>query len=198
MTVNRQAAKAFVNESSHELRILKAIMKSSSDMNMTTPFADMASAPRPDGDADRADWLRVLALAAADELARVAAPVLADFRFEWLRAPECGLIMVRARIGNTGDRFNLGEATVTRCAVRHLAADGRQVVGIGHVLGLDPDRAERVAQLDALLQVPALHGLLMQGALRELRGSIEQRLRAQQACTARSRVRFFTLQPETA
>ncbi|MEO7243330.1 MAG: phosphonate C-P lyase system protein PhnG [Variovorax sp.] len=148
--------------------------------------------------AQRADWLRLLALATGAELARCTKPVLADFRFEWLRPPEHGLVMVRSRIGNTGDRFNVGEATVTRCAVRHQAADGRTTVGVGHVMGVDAERAERVAQVDALLQVPALHGLLEQGVLHELRTCIEQRHRAQQARTESSRVRFFTLQPEKA
>lgn len=77
---------------------------------------------------ERADWLRVLARSGADELERIAAPVLADYRFETLRAPEIGLTMVRARIGNRGDRFNLGEATLTRCAVRHRGSDGQVTV----------------------------------------------------------------------
>ncbi len=38
--------------------------------------------------------------------------------FEWLRAPQTGLAMVRGRIGGTGNAFNLGEATVTRATYR--------------------------------------------------------------------------------
>ncbi|MEO8804563.1 MAG: phosphonate C-P lyase system protein PhnG [Burkholderiaceae bacterium] len=146
----------------------------------------------------RAAWLRVLARATPDELAAHASPVLADYRFEWLRAPEPGLVMVRARIGNTGDRFNLGEATVTRCAVR-LRLDGdAMVAGVGHVMGLDSPRAERIAQLDALLQVDALHALLWRTVVEPLRSLDEQRGRDERARTEASRVRFFALRPEAA
>lgn len=155
-------------------------------------MTDHASDPQ----ARRADWLRVLARSGADELARLAAPVLADYRFETLRAPEIGLSMVRARIGNSGDRFNLGEATVTRCAVRHRAGDGSVTAGVGHVLGRDEARAQRIAQLDALLQRTELHPLLMRDVVEPLRALRRQRDRAERARTEASRVRFFALQPE--
>lgn len=148
--------------------------------------------------ARRADWLRTLARADAEALARIAAPVLADYRFETLRAPETGLTMVRARIGNGGDRFNLGEATITRCAVRHRAADGSVRAGVGHVLGRDESRAQRIAQLDALLQRDELQSLLMREVIEPLRALRRERERDERARTEASRVRFFTLQPEAA
>ena len=154
--------------------------------------------PTPIPVAQRAEWLRVLARGAAEELARLAGPVLADYAFEDLRAPEQGLVMVRARIGNSGDRFNLGEATVTRCAVRHRGPDGCMVAGVGHVLGRDTARAERIAQLDALLQMPSLHALLQQTVLEPLRAHTARRESEERARTESSRVRFFALQPEAA
>lgn len=150
----------------------------------------------PDPQAGRADWLRVLARADADELARLAAPVLADYRFETLRAPEFGLTMVRARIGNSGDRFNLGEATITRCAVRHRGTDGSVTAGVGHVLGRDEPHAQRIAQLDALLQRAELQPLLMREVIEPLRAQRRQRDHDERARTEASRVRFFALQPE--
>lgn len=154
------------------------------------------SAPAPN--ADRADWLRLLARGAPDELERLAAPVLADYGFEWLRAPEQGLVMVRARIGNRGDRFNLGEATVTRCAVRHRGAEGQVVAGVGHVLGRDNARAERIAKLDALLQLAALRPLLQRTVLEPLAAHTADRRADERGRTEASRVRFFTLQAELA
>lgn len=145
---------------------------------------------------ERAAWLRVLARGAAADLAALAAPVLAEYGFEWLREPEHGLVMVRARIGNRGDRFNLGEATVTRCAVTHRGADGRVVAGVGHVLGRDAERAERIAKLDALLQRLELRPLLEQTVLQPLAARTARRERDERARTEASRVRFFTLQPE--
>jgi alpha-D-ribose 1-methylphosphonate 5-triphosphate synthase subunit PhnG len=170
------------------LPILPVILSRRDDIRMTDT----------DWRARRADWLRVLARAAPDELARRAAPVLADYRFETLRAPETGLTMVRARIGNRGDRFNLGEATLTRCAVRHRAADGGVTVGVGHVLGRDESHALHIAQLDALLQREALHALLMREVVEPLRAERLRRDRDERARTEASRVRFLALQPEAA
>lgn len=146
----------------------------------------------------RADWLRVLAHAGADELAHVASPVLADYRFEWLREPETGLVMLRSRVGHTGERFNLGEATVTRCAVRHLGASGDAVAGVGYILGHDAARAERVARLDALLQRAELHELVWRTVVAPLREARARRDHEERARTEASRVRFFALQPELA
>lgn len=157
-------------------------------MRMKLQPADIA--PR------RAEWLRVLARAQAAELVRRTAPIVPHYRFEALRAPEEGLFMVRARIGNHGDRFNVGEATVTRCVVRHRAMDDAAFVGVGYVLGRDGERAERAAQMDALLQRPDLHALLWRDVIEPLLAARAQRDHDERARTEASRVRFFTLQPE--
>ena len=91
--------------------------------------------------ATRRRWLAVLAHAKRCALERHA-PLLAEYPFEWLRLPEVGLTMVRARVAGHGDRFNLGEATVTRCVVRHQSALGPATAGVGYVLGRDLRRSE--------------------------------------------------------
>lgn len=165
---------------------------------MTPSPPETPRAPFGEADERRRRWHAVLVHAQPDELARAAAPALSGRAFEWLRRPETGLTMVRARIGNGGDRFNLGEATVVRCALRYRPPEGVPVVGIAYLLGRDARRAETVAQLDALLQIDALHHALMHGVVEPLRRAIEQRRHAAQARAAASRVRFFTLQPEAA
>jgi alpha-D-ribose 1-methylphosphonate 5-triphosphate synthase subunit PhnG len=116
-----------------------------------------------------------------------------------LRAPEAGLMMVRARLANTGDRYNLGEVTVTRCVVRHAPGPGHAAVaGVGHVMGLNSAHALVVAQMDALLQLPALHGLLWSSVVEPLQQAMNQKRQAERANTETSRVRFFTLQSEAA
>lgn len=167
--------------------ILAGILRGLDDIGMTDH-------PEPNR---RAGWLRTLALAGPDDLARLAEPVLGDYAFEWLRRPEQGLTMVRARIGNTGDRYNVGEATVTRCAVRLTIEGGRSVAGVGYVLGLDAERAERIARIDALLQVDTLHALLWRTLIEPLRERDAVRRREERARTEASRVRFFALQPES-
>ena len=68
--------------------------------------------------------------------------------FTWLRRPETGMVMLRARIGGDGGQFNLGEATLTRCTLR--LDDG--TVGVGTVRGRSPQQAEMIALCDAMLQ----------------------------------------------
>lgn len=150
-----------------------------------------------DSDAQRRRWLAVLARAPRQALAHHAPPVLADHRFEWLRRPEVGLAMVRARIGNAGDRFNLGEATVTRCAAR-IELGGAVAVGVGYLLGRDVQRAEWVAGLDALLQLPSQQALLLQTVIAPLAEAAAEARRRRELRTAASRVRFYTLQTEAA
>lgn len=148
-----------------------------------------------EGVEDRRDWLAVLAQAPRDALAQHAA-ALPQLPCEWLREPETGLAMVRARIGNRGDRFNLGEATLTRCVVRLRDADGAVSAGVGYVLGRDAERARWVARIDALLQLPAHRSRLQRELVEPLRAAVESAHAAERARTAASRVRFHTLQPE--
>ncbi|MBX3619857.1 MAG: phosphonate C-P lyase system protein PhnG [Rhizobacter sp.] len=143
----------------------------------------------------RQDWLAVLAHAPRAELATRCTPVVAAHRFDWLREPETGLALVRARIANHGDRFNLGEATLTRCIARVEVA-GHVTAGVGHVLGRDDERARWVAQLDALLQQPTLQARLLAEVIVPLRAARAERLAHEQARHAASRVSFYTLQAE--
>lgn len=132
----------------------------------------------------------VMALAAratAVELAPVAAiagPGVAD-----LRPPEIGLVMVRGRIGGDGAPFNLGEATVTRAAVR--LADG--VTGFAHRLGRDPAAARAAALLDALWQDATLRPRLDREVLAPIRARLAATAATRAAETAATRVDFFTL-----
>ncbi len=66
----------------------------------------------------------------------------------WLRRPETGTVMVRARTGGTGAPFNLGEMTVTRCALRLDSGE----VGHAYIQGRDRTHAENAALVDALMQ----------------------------------------------
>src|ERR1700716_1884608 len=66
--------------------------------------------------------------------------------YENLREPENGLMMVRGRIGGDGAPFNLGEATVSRAAVRLATGE----VGFGYTLGRDRQKARMVGLWDAL------------------------------------------------
>jgi alpha-D-ribose 1-methylphosphonate 5-triphosphate synthase subunit PhnG len=146
----------------------------------------------------RRAWLSVLAHAQRDSLQRLLCPLMTGLHFDLLRAPEIGLAMLRGRAGNSGERFNLGEASLTRCVVRFSGEAGLVTVGVGYVLGRDTERASWVAQADALLQQPARQQRLLAQLIEPLQAET-QALRSRQAGqTGRSRVQFYTLQAETA
>ena len=133
----------------------------------------------------RAAHLGLLARAPGPRLAQLL-PDLAPF--QWLRAPELGAVMLRGRMGAGGAPFNLGEMTVTRCALQ--LADGR--VGQAFVQGRDKDHATRAAVADALLQ-GAEAARIAAAVLAPLRAEETARRRDRAEKAAATRVEFFTL-----
>jgi alpha-D-ribose 1-methylphosphonate 5-triphosphate synthase subunit PhnG len=108
---------------------------------------------------------------------------------ENLREAENGLVMVRGRTGGDGAPFNLGEATVSRAAVRLATGE----VGFGYTLGRDREKARMIALCDALVQSDDFAGLVEAKVLAPLRAAIASRQRAKAAETAATRVDFYTL-----
>jgi alpha-D-ribose 1-methylphosphonate 5-triphosphate synthase subunit PhnG len=140
-------------------------------------------------DAARAAWMRVMALADAAELERAYAALGELPRYRKLRAPETGMAMVRGRAGGTGEQFNLGEVSVTRCAVAF--DDG--VVGTAYVRGRAPRHAEQAAVLDGLLQTDAWRARVHAAVIAPLARSHANRLAARAAVAGQTRVDFFTM-----
>ena len=108
----------------------------------------------------------------------------ADAEPYWLRRPETGLMMVQGRAGGTGERFNLGEVTVTRCALRLGSAGQDAPVGVAYVLGRSHRQAHLAAVADALLQDPTQRELLETSLLEPtrqylLRQQVQRQQRAQ-------------------
>lgn len=135
---------------------------------------------------DRRGWMGLLARARPETLAALAPDPLPDHAL--LRRPETGTVMVRGRMGGTGTAFNLGEVTVTRCAVQ-LAGGA---VGHAVVQGRNAAHARRAAVLDALLQTDAAPRLASDVLAPLAQAEAETRaLRAAKA--AATKVEFFTL-----
>jgi alpha-D-ribose 1-methylphosphonate 5-triphosphate synthase subunit PhnG len=120
----------------------------------------------------------------AGQLDAIALPV-----HENLREPENGLVMVRGRIGGDGSPFNLGEATVSRAAVRLASGE----VGFGYALGRDRHKARMIALCDALIQTPDHAGTVETQVLAPLRARLVTQRRRRAAETAATRVDFYTL-----
>ena len=66
----------------------------------------------------------------------------------WLRTPEIGSIMAQGRMGVTGDKFNIGEVTITRCSLKLNCG----TIGHSYVQGRSKKKAEISALCDALMQ----------------------------------------------
>jgi alpha-D-ribose 1-methylphosphonate 5-triphosphate synthase subunit PhnG len=119
-----------------------------------------------------------------DALRRAGLPAEA----EDLRAPETGLVMARGRIGGDGRAFNLGEATVTRAAVRLPGGE----TGFAYHLGRDRPRARLAAILDAHWQNPERRAAI-DAALAALAERRQREGEARARRVAATRVTFFTL-----
>jgi alpha-D-ribose 1-methylphosphonate 5-triphosphate synthase subunit PhnG len=120
----------------------------------------------------------------ASRLGAVALPV-----YENLREPENGLVMVRGRIGGDGGPFNLGEATVSRAAVRLASGE----VGFGYTLGRDRRKAQMIAICDALIQTVDHADAVEAQVLAPLRAAMISERNRTAAETAATRVDFYTL-----
>ena len=106
-----------------------------------------------------------------------------------LREPESGLVMVRGRIGGDGAPFNLGEATLSRAAVRLVTGE----VGFGYTLGRDLDKARMIALCDAMVQSQEFAAEIEMNVLAPLRGALQARRSQKSAEAAATRVDFYTM-----
>ena len=138
--------------------------------------------------AQRKAAMAVLAHSEASEIARHL-EALALPPCENLRQPENGLVMVRGRIGGDGAPFNLGEATVSRAAVRLAGGE----VGFGYTLGRDHDKARMIALCDALIQTSDHADRVEAQVLAPLRAHLMSERERRAAETAATRVDFYTL-----
>ncbi|GAA6158869.1 phosphonate C-P lyase system protein PhnG [Ruegeria sp. HU-ET01832] len=147
----------------------------------------MADLDKPT-DAERRQWMGVLARAPEDALMALWDKVQLRPTFEWLRAPEIGGVMVRGRTGSTGAPFNLGEMTVTRCS---LVLQGG-AVGHGYVQGRSKPKAEVAALVDALMQTATAETIRAE-IIAPLSRQMQDARAKRAAKAAATKVEFFTL-----
>jgi alpha-D-ribose 1-methylphosphonate 5-triphosphate synthase subunit PhnG len=139
-------------------------------------------------DEGRKAAMAVLAEAELAEL-RQGLAAIGDMEMTEIRPAETGLVMLRGRMGGDGAAFNLGEAPVTRAAVRLATGE----TGFAYVLGRGKEKARAAALCDALWQSPrhrAAVDLHVLTPVRERCAAERQRRREE---TAATRVDFFTL-----
>lgn len=144
----------------------------------------------PEGDmvARRQAVMALCAEATAAELQAVLGTLAYDGAVDDLRRPETGLVMVRGRMGGDGSRFNFGEATVTRAAIRLESGE----TGFAYQLGRDAGKARAAAIIDALLQSPG-YGAAVEAAMAPLRARLAEARATRERRTAATKVNFFTM-----
>lgn len=133
-------------------------------------------------------WLGLLAKAPEGRVAALLDAAMTRPGFTWLRAPEIGSAMVQGRAGATGAPFNLGEMTVTRCALTLETGE----VGHAYIQGRRKADAEAAAIVDALMQTQAEPDV-QAAVLSPLAAEAQARKRTRAAKAAATKVDFFTM-----
>lgn len=141
-----------------------------------------------DPNAARKAWMSLLAKSPAESVSQLWEAHGATPEYKHLRPAEIGSVMVRGRAGATGDAFNLGEMTVTRCSVR--LAEGFD--GHSCVQGRNKTHAEQAALIDALMQTQAAE-TIDQAILLPLRQEAQTHKATRSAKAASTKVDFFTM-----
>jgi len=109
--------------------------------------------------------------------------------YESLREGENGLVMLRGRVGGDGAAFNLGEATVSRAAVRLASGE----VGFGYALGRDREKARMIALCDALVQAGGFADRIEAEVIAPLRVAMLAKRTRKAAEAAATKVDFYTM-----
>jgi len=137
----------------------------------------------------RAFWIGVLARASLKELrAAVALTQIELPRVELVKPAESGTLMLEGRAGGSGRRFNAGEATMTRCVVRH-----GETLGFSYALGRDKDKAVLAATLDCLLQNEDQQRHLIEAIISPLATLQKRKRETESRRAAATKVEFFTM-----
>ncbi|WP_211263087.1 phosphonate C-P lyase system protein PhnG [Vibrio nereis] len=138
--------------------------------------------------AERKAWMKELSLAPPEQLLKLWDAFSNKPTYKHLRATESGLVQVRGRLGNTGDKFNMGDMTITRASV--VLDNGLN--GFSYIQGRNKQHAEISAAIDALMQsdlAPTINELI----LTPLNQARLDRQRAATRETLKTKVDFFTL-----
>ena len=83
----------------------------------------------------RQAWMAILAKTELELLEPLVNKLSNLPNYSFLRSPEIGLTMVRGRAGATGEPFNLGEITMTRCVVQLESQGDETITGFGYMQG---------------------------------------------------------------
>ena len=136
----------------------------------------------------RQTWMAILAKSSPVDLEQQVKTLGEIPKYTFLRNSEIGLAMVRGRAGGTGEAFNLGEMTVTRCVIKM-----GEITGFGYVGGRSKRHAELAAVCDGLLQQNEWRDHVQELVIQPLHTKLIEHQRKQQNQTEATKVEFFTM-----
>lgn len=137
----------------------------------------------------RQQLISVLAKSSLQDIQQCWKHSLDEYQYSTLRQPQTGMVMAVARTEGKGEPFNLGEVSVTRCALRLNSGE----TGIGYVMGSNKQHALHIALLDAIAQKQNQYDEIHAQVIQPLQQKLLQAHQAQQQKTDTTRVDFFTL-----
>ena len=138
---------------------------------------------------NRKSWLSLMAKSESSFLSSLWTDLGIHADYTIIRPAEIGLVMVKAKQGNTGDQFNLAELSVSRCSVELKSGQ----IGHGYHQGRSKRAAFIVAICDALAQTPTyniIHSNIFKPLQKKQKASHEKLARK----STSTKVEFFTLE----
>lgn len=109
--------------------------------------------------------------------------------YQQLKAPESGMVMVKAKAGGTGQDFNMGEMTVTRTVIQLNSGE----VGYGYTQGRDKQKSKLIALIDACHQLAEYTEKITHHLMQPLEAKLDENYQKVQEKTNSSKVDFFTM-----
>lgn len=141
---------------------------------------------------DRQHWISVLSRADYSAIESLWERIDIQESYTTIREPEIGMAQVRGRFSNKGNRFNVGDVTITRASV---ALDSGEV-GHCYMVGRHKDKAVLCAYLDGVLQMDAYRDTVMAQLITPLHDAYLEHLKNQKQDIETSKVDFFTMARE--
>ncbi|SES97033.1 phosphonate C-P lyase system protein PhnG [Thorsellia anophelis] len=134
-------------------------------------------------------WMKVLSMSDYETLTKLYETLEIDVAYQVIRAPEIGLVQLQGKMGGGGNRFYIGDATMTRAVIQLSTGQ----YGFGYVIGRDKHHAKLNALIDALMQETSYQPQLLESVIHPLERELEKIKLQKQAEIETSRVDFFTL-----
>ena len=113
-----------------------------------------------------------------------------ELEYSIIREPEIGMVQIRGKMGNVGDKFNVGDATMTRASV--LLETGE--IGHCYMLGRNVKQALLASRIDAVMQIEKYKDMLNIQIINPLENIYKTTKQKQKKEAQTSKVDFFTLE----